>query len=207
MKRISTIRLVAAVVLTCLLAMAPSGVAHAHTDLVSSSPREGQRLDGPPTLIELEFSESMDARLSDVSLTIADDLIGPLTVETGTSAGTLIARLDDPGRFRYTDRETSWKVDFRVTSVDGHPVTGSVSFVVAAGGPTDTSESPLTSPTPTDPAPTPTTAPEVSGTDGVPERETASIGSIAVFGGVVLLVVLGALAVSRLRRYDEDEAP
>lgn len=206
MRRTSTIRLVAAVVLTCLLVVAPSGVAHAHTDLVSSSPREGQRLDAPPTLIELEFSESMDARLSDVILNVDDVLIGPLSVEVGASAGTLVARLDEPDLSRYAGRETGWKVDFRVTSVDGHPVTGSVSFVVAAGGPTDSAESPLTSPTPTDPAPTPTTAPEVSGTDGVPERETASIGSIAVFGGVVLLVVLGALAVSRLRRYDEDEA-
>src|SRR5687768_612086 len=97
--------------------------ADAHTDLVTSEPREGATLDSWPTAITLEFNESMDPALSDLSLTIEGEVVGALPVEQPASEQSLVAALDDPAVAaisRSDEGSTSWSVVYRVTSVDGH---------------------------------------------------------------------------------------
>lgn len=114
--------------------------AQAHTDLVRSSPAEGDRLETAPREIELEFSEDVDPSLSTVVLSRAGSDPVRLQVVGGGQSAVLLAEVPAVAS---SDTE-SWSVGYRVTSVDGHPIEGSVVFVVSGSGsaPTDAGEGP-----------------------------------------------------------------
>jgi methionine-rich copper-binding protein CopC len=97
--------------------------AAAHAELVSSTPGSGEMLVGPPDVIELVFSENvgepaalvvLDADGSEVDggeLQLADDTV---------------SRTYDPSAF-----EAGWyTASYQVTSADGHPIAGTISFMV-----------------------------------------------------------------------------
>lgn len=182
-----------------------AGPARAHTDLVSSSPRSEALLAAPPSSVTLLFTESMDVDLSTVSLSVDGTVLGPLPLRRGEEEGSLVATTTEVPATASTAR-SSWEVAFRVTSVDGHPVTGSVSFDVKASG----SPAPVASRVPDASVPT-TTPPASGGDDGAPASSAQTTGPFwggyVVVGGVLLLVALGVVAMMRLGRGDEDGEP
>ena len=115
-----------------LLAVAPQA-AMAHAVLVGASPADGQRLEASPPAVSLEFNEPV----SPVSVRLLDAsgaaVAGPEGVIAGGSRLSLpLAEPLPPGRYL---------LSYRVTSVDAHPVAGSIAFGIgtdagatAAGG-------------------------------------------------------------------------
>lgn len=194
-----SIGLVLLAVVTLTLTASP---ARAHTDLVSSSPRPGALLEAPPTSVTLLFTESMDVDLSTVSLSIDGTVLGPLPLRRGEEEGSLVATTTEVPEAASTTR-SSWEVAFRVTSVDGHPVTGSVSFDVEAPGPPAPGAS--RAPDASVPAATPPASGEDDGNPAPSAQTTGPFwGGYVVVGGVLLLVALGVVAMMRLGRSDED---
>jgi len=118
-----------AVVLLCGLAMLlGSGQAFAHTRLTGSDPADGASLASAPERVSLRFNESMQADFSQVSVTGPVGgawEAGPVTSE-GPTASVALRPLGPAGRY---------EIGYRVVSDDGHPVTGTVTFVLTGPGP------------------------------------------------------------------------
>lgn len=110
-------------------ALTPSP-AIAHTDLVESTPADGARLTSTPTQVSLEFNEAVSVRLATVTVQVAGEDLGDLTVEQGNTTSEVTASLADDatrGLLNATDDPT-WTVSYRVTSADGHPIEGRLRF-------------------------------------------------------------------------------
>lgn len=88
----------------------------------------------------------------------------------------------------------AYTVDWRVTSGDGHPITGSIGFTVAEGA------APSTAPAPSSAAPPAGPSSEVDTDEASTARPTGSSSTgLLVAGGLVALAVVGLVA-WRLRR-------
>lgn len=167
------------------LALSLSAVpAHAHDELRSSTPADGDSLAQPPTQVVLTFEEPPVELGTQVVVTGPNGAVssGSPRVEGDTVVQPL--QPDAPAG-RYT-------VEWRVTSDDGHPVSGSFGFTAqaAAGG-----SSPSAAATaPATPAATPV---------GEPRREPLipSWGWILV--GVIIIVA--AVRLNRRARADQQE--
>lgn len=192
-----------------VLAGLPAAPADAHTDLVSSSPGQGSVVDTVPDGIVLAFNEEMDPALGAVVLSVGGREVGRLDVGRGDAATELVARVDpldlpDAGM-------TRWRVSYRVTSRDGHPVSGVVAFDARTppAMPPSAEES-------TGPSGAATSAPseseeveeseEAEEAEESQDREQASLVSVFVVAGIVALaLLLGMLALWRLGREEEAD--
>jgi copper resistance protein C len=108
------------------LVVAP-GAAHAHGDLVGSSPSAGSTITQAPADVRLEFAEDVVARGTVVTVTDADgrDLVsGPLTLEY-TRVTAPVAGLTESGVYTVT---------YRAVYVDGEDAEGDFSFTVDLQG-------------------------------------------------------------------------
>lgn len=121
-----------------LLLAAP---AQAHSELLSSSPTDGEALSGPPPVVTLQFNEAVSPAGLQV---VAQGPEGPLSLGTPVIDG---ATLQVPWP---TDTSGGdFRVAYRVVSADGHPIDGSIGFsypAVAAttpAEPTDLGQSAL----------------------------------------------------------------
>jgi copper resistance protein C len=160
----------------CAVATAPAALAHA--ELVSSSPADGATLSRVPARVTLSFSETVRTPAF-VQVTGPD---GDVTVgEVQVRDADVVKRMDPsaaPGRYT---------LSYRITSADGHPIAGSLRFMLAGtGGTGGTAE----------PTPPGTAVPE---TPAAPE-ETAPAGSGSSAGGAglgtaQLVLLLGVLVV------------
>jgi hypothetical protein len=113
-----------------VLAAAVAGVvlsatpAAAHTTLVGSNPDDGATLAGPPAEVTLEFSDPVPQDFTQVAVLDADDN----HYEDGAPqvAGGIVTQAvhDLPAG--------DYRISYRVGSSDGHPVTGVLTFTVAA---------------------------------------------------------------------------
>ena len=128
------------------LLVLPAAPALAHTEQVSVSPAPGSSTTGSVPAVEIDFSDEVLPGLACVVVRDArgrDHVAGRVAV----LGGRVSARLEDIGPGRY-------RVDYRVVADDGHPVTGSYRFRVAAaptggtGGPGGATAGTATSPTP-----------------------------------------------------------
>lgn len=125
------------------LLVLPAAPALAHTEQVSVSPAPGSSTTGSVPAVEIDFSDEVLPGLARVVVRDArgrDHVAGRVAV----LGGRVSARLDDIGPGRY-------RVDYRVVADDGHPVTGSYRFRVAAaptGGTVGTATSAPGAPTP-----------------------------------------------------------
>jgi copper resistance protein C len=96
----------------------------AHTELVSSSPADRATVTTVPTEVQLTFSEEPGAEFSKVA--VLDAARGHHEVGAATTAGRVVTqRVDALSPGIHT-------ISYRVTSPDGHPTTGTVTFTVAA---------------------------------------------------------------------------
>lgn len=160
-------RLVAVAVLLAIggamqIAAAPG--ASAHNQLLSSEPAADAVLAQAPARIALSFAEPVNAALSQLALTVGDgDPISLTPVASGSrlaadvpaSAAAPAAGADPASGPGAPQR---WIVGYRTVSADGHPIRGSLSFVVGEG--------PSTSPaSPAGPASAGETSPPGAGAD------------------------------------------
>ncbi|GAB3196677.1 hypothetical protein GCM10027062_06480 [Nocardioides hungaricus] len=192
------LRVVSTALAAAALAVALAPAASAHTDLVSSSPADGARLDRPPTQVALRFSEDVSARLAAVTLAVGGDDLGKLSVAQGTRSGEVVAAVPadalptGPGR-------PAWSVSYRVTSADGHPIEGRLGFTAPLpAAPAPTSEP--TTETATEPSTPATTTPAIPASGaaddgGSQTLATVVIGAIAAGGALV-----GCALLARSRR-------
>jgi methionine-rich copper-binding protein CopC len=131
--RIATIdpRRAAVIVLAILvgviaLQVAGAGPATAHARLVSSSPAKGATLNRLPQVAELKFSEVVGQPAALV-------VTGPdgNVISTGKAAvvDAILSRPLDTTR----QAAGAYTMSYQVTSVDGHPISGTVTFTLSTG--------------------------------------------------------------------------
>ena len=110
------------------LVLGPVGSAVAHDVLAGTTPAPDATVDTAPATVSLEFSDAPQTLGTDVVVT------GPAgdTVSDGTPqiAGSTVTQQLAGGLPAGT-----YTVDWRVTSADGHPLTGSFAFDVARDAP------------------------------------------------------------------------
>lgn len=177
--------------------------AQAHTDLLSSDPRDGARLDTAPTALTLTFNEDISPDLSTVVLSVGERSLGALTLEQGASPSGLVAEVPVDA-VPEGSTETRWVATYRVTSLDGHAVEGTVSFRAPAARVTE-------QPSPTSTPPGSSPSPTASGsTPSVPEAvdrssPAGSATSTLVIAGLTVIgvAISCGLLVRARRRADE----
>ena len=187
-------RVVPLVVLLLLVLVAGGGIAQAHSELVSTTPEDGQVLDAPPTELTFTFNEDL---LPDFVNFVATDPGGQV-LELAVSGvngptATVAWPAEAPGG--------EWRVDYRVVSQDGHPVDGGITFSYAAESPSPTPTSAAPSPAPTtssaEPAPAPTSAepsPTVAPTSDSSGLSAGWIIAIIAVVAIVIIAIVGLLA-------------
>ena len=173
-----------------------AGPAAAHDEIVSTAPANGATVDVAPDRVVLTFAEPAIALGTQVVVTGPDGAVvsqGDVTLEATTVAQALAA----------SRPAGTYHVDWRVTSADGHPVTGTFAFTATNPTPAVPTQPASTQPTSTAPA---TTAPSPS------PSATAAVGSPAGTGATAasatntrialtsLAIVVLALVVVRLGR-------
>lgn len=111
-----------------LVALATLGLAapaaQSHSELNSSSPAHGAILASAPPTLRMSFSEGILPRFSSIILTVEQG--APRALPVAVHDQTLTAAVPKglpAGR---------WVAAYRVVSVDGHPISGTVSFTVRA---------------------------------------------------------------------------
>ncbi|MEU9393006.1 copper resistance CopC family protein [Streptomyces sp. NPDC048324] len=117
-----------AAVLALAVVLIGAPAAFAHTELDSSSPKNGAHLSHAPRAVTLSFSESVD--LADVHVTAGGKALTVTRPATGQRrANSVLAAL--PKAAAGTGRLTlDWRV---LDSHDGHPTSGALSFRIGAG--------------------------------------------------------------------------
>lgn len=98
--------------------------AAAHTTLVDSNPADEATLTGPPAEVTLEFSEPVPQDFTQVAVLDADDNHYEDGAAQVVGASITQAVHDLP--------VGDYRISYRVGSSDGHPVTGVLTFTVAA---------------------------------------------------------------------------
>lgn len=179
--------------------------AEAHTDLIGSTPTAGSVTTRQPSRVTLTFSEAVEPSLSTLSLDVDGRSLGRLSPSIGSQPGTLVALMPDTALGLV--EQSSWTVGYRVTSVDGHPITGTVEFEVAAAPPPP---SPNSTATPSDPASALDSGTGDGSTAGAADAAADSTATTTAGDDrgqtwwvpvmVLLLVILGAVAALRLGR-------
>jgi methionine-rich copper-binding protein CopC len=172
--------------------------ADAHNSLQSTDPADGSTVAVPPTHVTLTFDQPAQALGTEVVV------LGPdgTTVSTGTPelvdstvAQALVADLP----------AGAYTVQWRVTSADGHPLSGELTFTAEAGtAPEPTADA--TTPAPAaDVAPTPAgtaedvaPSPEATLTAGA---ETVEDDDTGLAAGVVVAIAVGVLAAAAVTAF------
>ncbi len=167
-----------------------------HVRLVSSSPARAESLARPPDILRLVFSEPVQPSLTSVVL------VGPRGDTVMISAPRLEARSDRHivadviARLEPGDYVLTW----RTVSLDGHPVSGQIPFLVQASALDEVPRDPELAPPDTIAAPhavveTPPTGFHVLSPAFVAIRWLGYLGVLGVFGAVAfMLLVLPATA-------------
>jgi hypothetical protein len=186
------LRIAAATVAACIALLLGAAPAFAHTRLESSNPADGSKLDSVPGTISLTFNEAVQSEFATLKV------VGPDGTEyqTGTvsaadgQVSTAVSPLGPAG---------AYQVGYRVVSDDGHPVQGTLSFILTTPGPAaaaPASAVPVATPVAA-PAPAPAAAPVAT------QASTQQSGGEPIWPwlvGAVVLVGAGAAAAIRFGR-------
>ncbi len=113
---------------TLALLVGPVGSASAHDALVGTTPAADTRVDTAPTSVTLEFSNNPQALGTEVVVTAPDGT--PAADGAPELSRTTVSQPLADGLPAGT-----YTVDWRATSADGHPLSGTFAFDVAAGSP------------------------------------------------------------------------
>lgn len=172
-------RLLAATLATAVLAIAGlvigASPASAHNVLKSTSPADGKKVARTPSSVVLTFDEPAIAIGTKLVITGPQ---GPVQIGKPSLVDNTVTQDLQPG-----SPAGAYTVDWRVTSADGHPISGSFTFTAeAAGGPSTT---PSLAPQPSPAA----TAPTARGSSG-----------LWLVAAAILVVASGLIAIGRRRR-------
>ncbi|HWL44373.1 MAG TPA: copper resistance CopC family protein [Ilumatobacter sp.] len=118
----------AGVVAAVCAALAGATTAHAHAELVESSPIDGAMLTGLPAVVELTFSEPV-GKPADLVVLGPDG--APLSSGEVTTLDTVLWTTIDSGA---AAADGWYTVSYQVTSADGHLITGTTTFMVHTDG-------------------------------------------------------------------------
>lgn len=177
-----------------LLVAGPAPAAHAHADLVSSIPSDGEQLPTVPDEVLLTFSEEL----------LPDTVVVSVQDSSGFVVRVLDLRVQGPDVYVTWPpgvTGTDYTVNYRVVSQDGHPVEGSLSFAVdtpPTGAPaTAGSASPASPSAPSD----------VAVTLASDEPATSNAPLIAISVGLGVGIAAGFLFMLLRRRGGSGSAP
>lgn len=180
---VNRLRNFAAVLIAAALLIVMSATpAAAHTLLVSADPEDGATTDAAPKDVTFEFSENVDEASTQLSLT---DSAGKTinTKKAQFDKTTVTVPIWVPKAGKYT-------VSYRLVSVDGHPVDGSVSFTTKSASPQSASPAP--------------SAADSHSSQAQHGQDNLGWGTvIGVIGGAALLIIVVVLAIrfrSRAKR-------
>lgn len=120
------IRVVVACLLGLIFCLIGQGSGFAHTELSESSPGDGDVLASAPAQVVLRFTEPVVPDLSEVVLQDPDEVIHRSERLALATDGALVASMTPSGP------DGLWRMSYRVVSVDGHPVVGTIEFSVGA---------------------------------------------------------------------------
>ncbi|MCB0941083.1 MAG: copper resistance protein CopC [Mycobacterium sp.] len=135
-----TRRLLAAVLLVVTVALTAAPAAWAHAVLTASDPADGATLTTGPARVTATFNEQLQSAFAAMTVVGPDGNLwssGPPEVQ-GATVGVALRPLGPAGRYT---------VNYRVTSADGHVVSGSWSFTVSVTGPGTPGPSTASAPT------------------------------------------------------------
>lgn len=203
---------------TLVLVVAVVGVvlsatpAAAHAALVGSDPADGATLTEPPAEVTLEFSEPVQQDFTQIAVLDAGDN----HYEDGAPevvGGMITQAVHDLPAGEY-------RISYRVGSSDGHPVTGVLTFTVAApdeGGAEPSPTSDVTRPPeqtgppeqsrPSAETDTPAPAERPAATDAAAAGEEDSESTLRWLGAGAAVAAAGALLFVLLRRPGGGAAP
>jgi copper resistance protein C len=179
-------RLLAATLATAVLAIAGlvigASPASAHNVLKSSSPADGKKVARTPTSVMLTFDEPAIAIGTKLVITGPE---GPVQIGKPSLVDNTVTQDLQPG-----SPAGAYTVDWRVTSADGHPISGSFTFTAeaAASGPSAASSL----------APQPSTAATSATTPTAPTARGSS--GLWLVAAAILVVASGLIAIGRRRR-------
>ncbi|MFQ6394916.1 copper resistance protein CopC [Nocardia sp. KC 131] len=123
-------RLLTALVAGLLLlggSLAAAGTAAAHSAVTGSSPENGSTIDAGPARVSITFNEDLQTSFPSLTVVGPDGNLwskGTPTVE-GKSVSVEVGELGPVGEYT---------IAYRVTSADGHPVSGTRKFTLAKAG-------------------------------------------------------------------------
>ncbi len=172
--------------------------AHAHTDLVSTAPADGDVLDAAPAAVTLTFNEELLEAAVRVSITDENGAVVAKDIATSTGSDVTVPWPEDLEAGTYT-------VSYRVVSGDGHPVSGDITFTFGAPATVEESE-PSATVTPiaesAEPVVTETDAPaEPVVIESPAASESSDSPATAVIVGLVIAgALIAALVVWNRRR-------
>lgn len=154
-------------VLCAMLPMLLAGVlpAQAHAKLVRTSPSDGATLSASPPEVALVFNEPIDPKF--VTIRVTSDGREDVTKGAAEAEGSAVYQ-----PVRSPLDEGRYSVAYKVTSKDGHPVSGSFSFQVGDGK--GDGVEPSASKTHATKPPTTTSTPAPTSTTSTPPATTSS---------------------------------
>ena len=161
-----------------------SGLAHAHSQLLSSNPADGANLVEPPASVVLTFNEALIADVDSVSI---NDEMGNVVSSQSIEPDGAVLSVPWPAGLP----TGIYQVAYRVVSGDGHPVVGAISFTIAG-----TKATAAASTVPTSPA-SPTLE-AIPSTQSITEGPPFSIGPWA--SGIMFAALALAVGARWLRR-------
>lgn len=202
--------LLARLALAPLLALGAVGVAVtpalAHSGMTGSDPADASTVDTAPDQVTLSFNEAPQSLGTEVVVLDPD---GAVVSEGATTvADVTVTQPLAPER-----PAGAYTIQWRVTSADGHPLSGELTFTATTGvgapaTETPTEDSSPTAPEPADssepaaPAPSTETPAATAGTSGADEQLTWQWGtaSVVVIAVIAAVVVALGVVVARSRR-------
>ena len=161
-------RVLAGLVVACLVGLVAPAAASAHALLISSNPQAGQTLGTGPGVVVLEFSEPLNPRLSSASVT---DPTGHRWSGQVSGSQELRVPVETNAQGTYTVAWTS------VSLSDGHHISDSYTFGVGVSGAGSTA---------------------AGGSLGNPQTIDVLIGIVKWVEALALLALLGQLLVAQL---------
>ena len=180
--------LAGAAMLSFFFLLTGAGAALAHDGVVATSPAAGARLPAAPSAVELQLSSPPQSLGTEVRVTGQDGSVvseGAAEVLGSTVREALAAGLAGG----------AYAVEWRVTSGDGDPISGSFDFTVAEAA---AAPSPVTSDAAAPPA-GPSTGVDMGEASAAAPAGSSSSTALVVGGALVVLLLAGLVA-RRLRR-------
>lgn len=185
-------RALAAVLLALAAVLLTAGRADAHNSLLGTDPADGSTVDAPPASITLTFDQPAQSLGTEIVV------LGPdgSAVSTGDAA-----LVDNTVSQALTTGlpAGAYSVEWRVTSADGHPLSGTFAFTAASGTEAAVPAAPETIEPTAEPKSEATVSATLAPQQQLAEDEDAGLAAGVVAAIVVAVLAAGAVAVFVVR--------